>query len=137
MNALSLFEAGRTAEAVDEARSVIAARKNISTAYLNLAYFHKEGGRRADAAAVLERGLESLPGNYYIFLEYITCLYEMGDYSAAVEVIEKNRRLRSNFDPAPWNYAGLSVAEKGRRVEGQAMLLKSPRHRRRFLGIVV
>lgn len=113
MNALSLFDAGKAAEAVDEARSVIAARKNISTAYLNLAHFYKEGGRAAEAAAVLERGLESLPGNYYIFLEYITCLYETGDVGAAIEVFEKNRPPQVEFDPVPWNYAGLSWLKKG------------------------
>jgi tetratricopeptide (TPR) repeat protein len=113
MEALKLFEAGRTAEAIHEAEAVIDAKKNISVAYLNLAHFHKEAGRLSDALAVLKRGLEALPGNYYIFLEYVTCLYEAGDFDAAIAVFEGRRPPQAEFDPLIWNYAGLAWLKKG------------------------
>jgi len=113
MNALSLYESGQAGEAIDEAKAVIAAKKNISTAYLNLARFYKEGGRPAEAAAVLKQGLESLPENYYIFLEYVTCLYELGDFDAAIGIFEGRRPPQVEFDPLVWNYAGLAWLKKG------------------------
>ncbi|HUU38190.1 MAG TPA: sulfatase-like hydrolase/transferase [Candidatus Desulfaltia sp.] len=113
MNALSLFQAGRAAEAIDKAKAVIGAKKNISTAYLNLAHFCKEEGRGAEAASVLKQGLEALPENYYIFLEYVTCLYELGDFDAALGVFEGKRPPQVEFDPLPWNYTGLSWLKKG------------------------
>jgi arylsulfatase A-like enzyme/tetratricopeptide (TPR) repeat protein len=113
MAALSLYEAGKAGEAIEEAKAVIGARKNISTAYLNLAHFYKEEGRPAEAAAVLKRGLEALPENYYIFLEYVTCLYEIGEFDAAIGVFEGRRPAQVEFDPLVWNYAGLSWLKKG------------------------
>jgi arylsulfatase A-like enzyme/tetratricopeptide (TPR) repeat protein len=113
MAALSLFEAGKAGEAIEEAKAVIGARKNISTAYLNLAHFYKEEGRPADAAAVLRQGFEALPENYYIFLEYVTCLYEVGDFDTATGVFEGRRPPQVEFDPLVWNYAGLSALKKG------------------------
>ncbi len=113
MAARSLFEAGRRREAIDEARAVIEARGNISTAYLNLAYFLKEEGRPAEAAAVLRRGFEALPANYYVFLEYVTCLYETGDFDGAIAAFEGRRPAQVEFDPLVWNYAGLARLKKG------------------------
>jgi arylsulfatase A-like enzyme/Tfp pilus assembly protein PilF len=111
--ALTLFEAGKKREAIEEARAVIAARKNISTAYLNLAHFFKEEGRLAEAGAVLRQGFEALPGNYYIFLEYVTCLYEAADFDGAITVFEGRRPAQVEFDPLIWNYAGLAWLKKG------------------------
>lgn len=113
MAALSLYEAGKAGEAIEEAKAVIRDRKNISTAYLNLAHFYKEGGRTAEAAAVLKQGLDALPENYYIFLEYVTCLYEVGDFDTAIDVFEGRRPPQVEFDPLVWNYAGLSWLKKG------------------------
>jgi arylsulfatase A-like enzyme/Tfp pilus assembly protein PilF len=113
MSALSLFEAGRADEAIAKAKAVIAARKNISTAYLNLAHFYKEEGRGAEAASILKQGFEALPENYYIFVEYVSCLYETGDFDAAISLIEGKRPPQVEFDPLPWNYAGLSWLKKG------------------------
>jgi tetratricopeptide (TPR) repeat protein len=113
MNALNLYEAGRADEAIAEAKAVIGAKKNISTAYLNLAHFYKEEGRGAEAASILKQGLEALPENYYIYLEYVTCLYELGDFDEAIRVFEGKRPPQVEFDPLPWNYAGLSWLKKG------------------------
>ena len=113
MAALRLFEAGRRREAVEEARAVIGARTNISTAYLNLAHFLEEEGRAAEAAAVLRRGLEALPANHYLFLEYVTCLYETGDFDGVLAAFDGPRPAQVEFDPLVWSYAGLSWLKKG------------------------
>jgi arylsulfatase A-like enzyme/tetratricopeptide (TPR) repeat protein len=125
MAALSLFEAGKAGEAIEAAKEVIGSRKNISTAYLNLAHFYKEEGRLADAADVLKRGLEALPGNYYIFLEYVTCLYEVGDYDRAIGVFEGRRPPQVEFDPLIWNYAGLSSLKKGDEMKARGCFEKA------------
>jgi len=125
MAALSLYEAGRAGEAIEEAKAVIGARKNISTAYLNLAHFYKEEGRLADAAAVLRQGFEALPGNYYIFLEYVTCLYEVGDFDEAIGVFEGQRPPQVEFDPLVWNYAGLSWLKKGDETKARGCFKKA------------
>lgn len=123
--ALSLFEAGRKREAIEEARAVIDARRNISTAYLNLAHFLKEEGRPAEAATVLRQGFEALPGNYYIFLEYVTCLYEAADFDGAIAVFEGQRPAQVDFDPLIWNYAGLAWLKKGHGAKARSSFEKA------------
>ena len=113
MDALDLHRAGRTREAVEELKAVLTARTNISTAYLNLAFLYKESGRAADAAAVLKAGLEALPNNYYLYLEYVTVLYELGDNDEVIRIFEGPRPPQVDFDPLIWDYAGLAWIKKG------------------------
>jgi len=125
MDALRLYEAGRADEAIAKAKAVIGAKRNISTAYLNLAHFYKEEGRGAEAASVLKQGLEALPENYYIFLEYVTCLYEIGDFEAAILVFEGKRPPQVEFDPLVWNYVGLSWLRKGNEPKARECFQKA------------
>jgi len=127
MGALGLYRGGKTREAVEEVKEVIGARKNISTAYLNLAYFYKEEGRMADAASVLKTGFEALPNNYYVFLEYVTCLYEIGEFDEAIRVFEGKRPPQVEFDPVIWNYAGLARLKKGDEAKARECLERSLR----------
>jgi arylsulfatase A-like enzyme/Flp pilus assembly protein TadD len=124
MDALDLYEAGKTREAIAEAEAVIRARPNISTAYLNLAHFYKEDGRVADAVSVLKRGRQALPGNYYIFLEAVTCLYEAGDFDEAIRVFGEGPP-QVELDPLIWNYAGLAWLKKGDEAKARACLEKA------------
>jgi arylsulfatase A-like enzyme/Tfp pilus assembly protein PilF len=113
MDALDLDRAGKTQEAVAELKAVIAARKNISPAYLNLASLYRQSGQVAEAAAVLKAGLNALPGNYYIYLDYVTSLYELGDNDGVVRVFEGMQPPQVDFDPLIWNYVGLARLKKG------------------------
>ena len=113
MDALDLDRAGKTQEAMEELKAVIAARKNISPAYLNLASLYKESGRVADAAVVLKAGLEALPSNYYLYLEYVTALYELGDHDGVIRVFEGLQPPQVDFDPLIWDYVGLAWLRKG------------------------
>jgi arylsulfatase A-like enzyme/Tfp pilus assembly protein PilF len=124
MHALDLYQAGKTREAIEEAREVIRARANISTAYLNLAHFYKEEGRIADAVLVLKSGREALPGNYYIFLEYVTCLYEAGDFDEAIRAFVGGPP-QVELDPLGWNYAGLAWLKKGDEGKARACFEKA------------
>jgi arylsulfatase A-like enzyme/Tfp pilus assembly protein PilF len=125
MDALDLDRAGRTKEAMAELRGVITARKNISPAYLNLASLYKESGRVADAAAVLKAGLEALPWNYYIYLEYARALYELGDNDGVIRVLEGSQLPQVDFDPLIWNYAGLAWLKKGNAARARECLERS------------
>jgi len=111
-DALALYEAGKVREAIAEAEEVIRARPNISTAYLHLAHFYKDQGRLAEAVAVLKKGLAALPGNYYIYLEAVTCLYEAGEFDEALRVFGQGPP-QAELDPLVWNYAGLAWLKKG------------------------
>jgi arylsulfatase A-like enzyme/Tfp pilus assembly protein PilF len=111
-DALALYEAGKVREAVAEAEAVIRDRPNISTAYLHLAHFYKDRGRLAEAVAVLKRGLAAMPGNYYIYLEAVTDLYEAGEYDQALRVFGQGPP-QAELDPLVWNYAGLAWLKKG------------------------
>jgi tetratricopeptide (TPR) repeat protein len=78
-----------------------------------LASLYKESGRVADAAAVLKAGLDALPSNYYIYLEYVTALYELGDNEGVIRVVEGSQPPQAEFDPLIWDYAGLAWLKKG------------------------
>ena len=124
MDALGLYQAGKTREAIEEVKEVIRARANISTAYLNLAHFYKEEGRIAEALPVLKSGRDALPGNYYIFLEYVTCLYEAGDFDEAIRAFGAGPP-QVELDPLVWNYAGLAWLKKGDEAKARACLEKA------------
>lgn len=125
LDALDLYRAGKVAEGMEAVKEVIAAKKNISTAYLNLAYFYRSQGRPADAASVLKTGMEALPDNYYIFSEYIMGLYEADEFDEAIRVFEVMRPPQVEFDPAIWNYAGLAWWKKGNDAKAQECFEKS------------
>lgn len=124
MDALGLYQTGKIREAIEEVKEVIRARPNISTAYLNLAHFYKEEGRMREALPVLKSGRDALPGNYYIFLEYITCLYEAGDFDEAIRAFGVGPP-QVELDPLAWNYAGLAWLKKGDETKARACLEKA------------
>jgi arylsulfatase A-like enzyme/Tfp pilus assembly protein PilF len=113
MEALDMFRAGRAREAVERLREVITARKNINTAYLNLAMIFKRQGRLSEAIAVLEAGLENLPENYDLFSQHLAFLYEASRFDEAIQSFEAGRFPQFEFDPVIWNYAGLAYSKKG------------------------
>ncbi len=125
MDALDLDRAGKTQEAMEELKAVIAARKNISPAYLNLASLYKKSGRVADAAVELKAGLEALPGNYYVYLEYVTALYELGDDDGVIRVFEGPHPPQVDFDPLIWDYAGLAWLRKGNAAKARECFNRS------------
>ncbi len=113
MDALEFFRAGKTQEGIEALKEVITAKKNVGTAYLNLAFIYRAQRRLSDALTVLRMGLESLPENYDIYFQLITYLYEAGLFDEIIKAFETNSFPQIEFDPVIWNYAGLAYWKKG------------------------
>ena len=125
MEALDMFHAGKVREAVERLREVITAKKNISTAYLNLAMIFKRQERLSEAIAVLEAALENLPENYDLFSQHLAFLYEAGRFDEAIQSFEAGRFPQFEFDPVIWNYAGLACWKKGEAQKARKCYEKS------------
>lgn len=69
--------------------------------------------------------MEALPNNYYIFLEYITVLYELGDHDVLIKVVEGPRPPQADFNPLLWNYAGLAWLKNGETAKAGNCFRKS------------
>jgi arylsulfatase A-like enzyme/tetratricopeptide (TPR) repeat protein len=111
--AFKLYQAGKAAEAIWTLREVLTARRNVSTAYLNLASIYKAEGRPADAIAVLRLGREALPENYDIHFQYLVDLYESGRYDDVLQAFGERSFSQVEFDPVVWNCLGLTYWRKG------------------------
>lgn len=125
MEALDWVRYGRLREGTEALKEVITAKKNVSTAYLNLAWVYKDQQRVGDAIVVLEVGLESLPENYNIFFQYIVYLFEAGRWADALTAFETRRFSQVEFDPIIWNYAGLSYWRSGDTEKAEECFEKS------------
>lgn len=125
MEALDLWSAGKTREAVAELREIITAKKNISTAYLNLATLFRSEGKLNEAIAVLKAGLENLPENYDLFSQHLAMLYETGQFEETLRIFETAHFPQVEFDPIVWNYAGLARWKKGEFLKAKQCYEKS------------
>ena len=111
--ALGLYQAGRVAEGIGALRDILAARKNVSEAYLNLAHIYREEKRPADAVAVLREGLEAMPENYAVHFQHLSYLYEFGRYDEVLKAFAAGGFPQVEFDPVVWNCVGLAHWKTG------------------------
>ncbi|MGZ5479296.1 MAG: sulfatase-like hydrolase/transferase [Candidatus Aminicenantales bacterium] len=110
--AMELYRQGKTAEAIAALREILAARKNISAAYVDLATIYRKEHALDDALAVLRLGVEAVPGNYEIHFQDIAILYESGRFDEALGAFETRNFPQAEFDPVIWNYIGLARWKK-------------------------
>jgi Tfp pilus assembly protein PilF len=125
MDGLDLYRSGKVREGIEALKEVITDKKNVSTAYLNLAFIYRSQGRPADATSVLKMGLAALPENYDIYSQYLTYLYEAGQVDEVIRVFETMRLPQTEFNPVIWNYAGLACWKKGDDKKAQEYYEKS------------
>ena len=118
--AFRLYQAGQAAEAIAALREVLSAKRNVSTAYLNLASIYKAEGRPADAIAVLRLGREALPENYDIHFQVLVDLYASGQYDEVLRVFGERSFPQVEFDPVVWNCLGMTYWRKGDVPQAQA-----------------
>lgn len=111
--AMGLYRAGKVAEGIGALREILTEKKNIGSAYLNLAAIYKEEKRPADAIAVLRLGLEAMPENYDIYYQHLSDLYESGRFDEVLEAFEAAGFPQVEFDPVVWNCVGLAHWKKG------------------------
>ncbi|MCR4396224.1 MAG: sulfatase-like hydrolase/transferase [Candidatus Saccharicenans sp.] len=85
--ALSLFRAeGRVQEAINLLQANLKEKDDHDLSYSYLASIYLELGQYREALAVLGRGLDRLPGNYTIFLAYVSTLLQLGDYQEVAQL---------------------------------------------------
>jgi len=132
VKALALCNEGKVREGMELLKEVITERKNVSTAYLNLAMLYAEEGRLNDAIEVLRMGREFLPTNYRIFHDYISYLSEAEQLDEAIKAFEGKSFLQLEFDPVIWNHIGLAYLKKGNLEKAQRHFTKSISVDRKF-----
>ncbi len=132
VTALGLCNEGKVREAMELLKEVITERKNVSTAYLNLAMLYADLGRLSDALEVLRMGREFLPTNYRIFSQYIGYLSEAEQLDEAIKAFEGKNFLQLEVDPVIWNYIGLAYMKKGNLEKAEKHFVKSISVDRKF-----
>jgi arylsulfatase A-like enzyme/Tfp pilus assembly protein PilF len=113
VEALKLWENGKANQGIDLLKDVITERKNVPTAYSNLASIYKSQERLSDATQVLRLGLESIPDSYMIFSSYVDYLSEAGQWNEIISVFEEMSFKQFEFDPIIWNLVGVAFLKIG------------------------
>ena len=93
-------------------KEIIEERRNIDLTYKILASIYQEKGNTKEAIVILEQGLNALPSNYEIFIEYMKLLISDQQYDKAVSSFEKMSIREAEYDPAIWNNLGIAYYKK-------------------------
>jgi len=112
--AWALYEEGKRDAGINLLKEIIQERKDIDLAYKNLAFIYRAEGNTKEAIAILEQGLNSLPTNYEIFIEYMKLLLSGQQYDKVISSFEKLSIREAEYDPAIWNNLGAAYAQKGK-----------------------
>lgn len=125
MEARDLYHEGKTGQALEKLRKIIAERKDIDVAYTNLATLYKEEGRVGEAIEVLKEGLRNLPSNYTIFSTYVNFLVAAGRFDEVIAAFSDVSLRQMDYDPEIWNFLGIAQASKGEIEKALAAFEKS------------
>ena len=127
--AMDLFKSGdrvRIQEAISILEANIQQKEDHDLSYSYLASLYFELGKYREALAVLRQGLEKLPGNYTIFLSYISTLLQLGEYEEVVRSVDRlDYFLQAQNDPEIWNSFGAAYVGLGRYDEARPRLEKA------------
>ena len=111
--AWNLYKDGKADEGINLLVEIIKEKKDIDMAYKRLAAIYEENGRTKEALEILEQGLNILPSNYGIFIDYLKMLISDGQYDKVVSTFKKMSFREVEFDPEAWNKLGIAYAMKG------------------------
>ena len=111
--AQTLFESGRSAEAIELLKSVLTEREDFDGGYSTLGVIYARMGRIADALAVLKRGVELLPTNYLIASPYVHLLNEVGRSDEVIRVITAGGRHPFENESDSWIALGVAYLNTG------------------------
>lgn len=116
LEGLELHQAGRSAQAVEAYRTVIARRPDMGVAYRRLAFIQWESGAAADALATLRDALERNGPDAEIEIRLGTYLAELGSAGEAIPILE---RVTAAQPPSAegMNALGIAYARAGRSAE--------------------
>ena len=129
MQGIELQRGGRTAEAIDAYRQVIARRPDMMLAYRRLAYIQWEAGATNDAIASLRDALAKIGPDLDAEVRLGTYLAETGRAAEALPLLEKAAGADpDNLEAA--NALGIAYARSGRMNDAQrvfdAILARDP-----------
>ncbi len=110
--AMTLYEDGRTEEAVGMLRKIIKERKDIGIAYIRLGFVYTEEGKTDEALDILRQGLSNVPGDYDVYRNYISTLRRTQKYDEIIEDFHEESYSGITADPEIWNNLGFAYAKK-------------------------
>jgi arylsulfatase A-like enzyme/Tfp pilus assembly protein PilF len=108
-----LYKKGNQDAAIKQLKEIIQERKDVDLAYKQLASIYQETGNPEEAVIILEQGLDTLPSNYEIFIEYIKALISVQQYDKVISSFEKTSIREVEYDPEIWSNLGTAYAKKG------------------------
>jgi arylsulfatase A-like enzyme/Flp pilus assembly protein TadD len=113
MDGIELHRVGRSADAQEAYRRVIARRPDMGLAYQRLAFIQWESGATTEAIATLRRALDTNGPNLDIEVRLGTYLAETGASSEALAILERAVAARPE-DATGLNALGIAYARVGR-----------------------
>jgi arylsulfatase A-like enzyme/Flp pilus assembly protein TadD len=108
-----LYKAGKEDTGIELIKDVIAERKDIDLAYKQLASIYQDNGNIEEAIVTLEQGLDALPSNYEIYVEYVKALLSAEQYDKIISSFKKVNLREAEYDPEIWNNLGTAYAKTG------------------------
>jgi arylsulfatase A-like enzyme/Flp pilus assembly protein TadD len=108
-----LYKAGKEDAGIELIKEVIAERKDIDLAYKQLASIYQDQGHIEEAIVILEQGLDALPSNYEIYIEYMKALLSAEQYDKIISSFQKMSLREAEYDPEIWNNLGTAYAKTG------------------------
>jgi arylsulfatase A-like enzyme/Flp pilus assembly protein TadD len=111
--ALEIYKNGKQDAGIKLLEEILEERKDIDMAYKNLAAIYQETGNTEGAISILEQGLNALPSNYEILIEYMKGLISVEQYDKVISTFEKSRIREAEYDPEIWSNLGTAYAHKG------------------------
>jgi arylsulfatase A-like enzyme/Flp pilus assembly protein TadD len=110
--AWELYKEGKLDAGIKLLKEILEERKNLDLAYKNLAFIYQAKGNTKEAIAILEQGLDALPENYEIFIEYMKLLLSAQEFDKVISSFEKTSIREAEYDPAIWNNLGVAYYKK-------------------------
>ena len=113
MDGIDLHRQGRTLDAANAYRQVIARRPDMRLAYLRLGFVLWEGGKPAEAIAAVRSGLAVIGPNVDLEARLGTYLAETGKAAEAITLLERTTKAAPGNSEA-LNGLGIAYAREGR-----------------------
>jgi arylsulfatase A-like enzyme/Flp pilus assembly protein TadD len=111
--AQKIFEAGRSAEAIERLKAVITDKEDFDGGYSTLGVIYARMGRLPDALAVFRRGVEVLPSSYLIASPYIHMLNRVGRFDEVIRVVTKDGTYPFERIADAWIELGVAYLNTG------------------------
>ncbi len=112
MKAMGAYHRGEIDEGIKILKEIVAERADFNLAYTYLATLYKEQNKLREAVEILEKGFEKNPSSYQIIVSFGLFLTEVGQYDAAVKILETGLAIM-DYDPELWNYLGVAYWKEG------------------------